>query len=362
MENELIKLKEIINEIEDVNKETIIEAEKRMISLAKPPNSLGKLEDISIKLAGITGKVKNTINKKLVIIMCSDNGLVEEGVASSPQSVTLAQTINFTKGLTGVAVIAKANNTDLKVIDVGINCDFSHPEVIDRKIRKSTNNIAKGSAMTYEEAVKGILIGIEAVCAAKDEGYEILGVGEMGVGNTTTSSAVLSALTGARVEDVVGRGAGLTDEGLEKKVRVVKKAIKINNPKKEDPIDVLSKLGGFDIAAMAGVFLGAARYKIPVVIDGFISVIAALIAYRLNNKCRDYMFTSHCSKEIGFVLGMKELNLSPILDLNMGLGEGSGCPIAFSVIDTACAVMNNMATFAEAEIDDNYLDKLRKKI
>ena len=186
MENELIKLKEIINEIDDVNKEIIIEAEKRMISLAKPPNSLGKLEDISIKLAGITGKVKNTINKKLVIIMCSDNGVVEEGVASSPQSVTLAQTINFTKGLTGVAVIAKANNTDLKILDVGINCDFSHSEVIDRKIRKSTSNIAKGSAMTYEEAVKGILIGIEAVCDAKSEGYEILGVGEMGVGNTTT--------------------------------------------------------------------------------------------------------------------------------------------------------------------------------
>ena len=362
MENELIKLKEIINEIDDVNKEIIIEAEKRMISLAKPPNSLGKLEDISIKLAGITGKVKNTINKKLVIIMCSDNGVVEEGVASSPQSVTLAQTINFTKGLTGVAVIAKANNTDLKILDVGINCDFSHSEVIDRKIRKSTSNIAKGSAMTYEEAVKGILIGIEAVCDAKSEGYEILGVGEMGVGNTTTSSAVISALTGTRVEDVVGRGAGLTDEGLKKKVSVVKKAIEINRPNKEDPIDVLSKLGGFDIAAMAGVFLGAARYKIPVVIDGFISVVAALIAYRLNNKCPDYMFTSHCSKEIGFILGMKELNLSSILDLNMGLGEGSGCPIAFSVIDTACAVMNNMATFAEAEIDDSYLDKLKKKI
>ena len=362
MENELIKLKEIINEIEDANKKTIIEAEKRMMSLAKPPNSLGKLEDISIKLAGITGKVKNTIKKKLVIIMCSDNGVVEEGVASSPQSVTLAQTINFTKGLTGVAVIAKANKTELRVIDVGINCDFSHPKVINKKIRKSTNNITKGSAMTYEEAVKGILIGIEAVGAAKDEGYEILGVGEMGVGNTTTSSAVLSSLTGAKVEDVVGRGAGLTDEGLEKKVRVVKKAIEMNNPKKEDPIDVLSKLGGFDIAAMAGVFLGAAKYKIPVVIDGFISVVAALIAYRLNNKCRDYMFTSHCSKEIGFVLGMKELNLSPILDLNMGLGEGSGCPIAFSVIDTACAVMNNMATFAEAEIDDSYLDKLKKKV
>lgn len=359
MESEIIRLKKIIREIEDVDKEAITEAENRIISLAKPINSLGKLEDISIKLAGITGKIKNKINKKLVLIMCSDNGVVEEGVASSPQSVTLAQTINFTKGLTGVAVIAKANNTDLKVIDVGVNCDFSHPKVINKKIRKSTSNIVNGSAMTYEEAVKGILIGIEAVYEAKNEKYEILGVGEMGIGNTTTSSAVLSALTDAKVEDVVGRGAGLTDEGLKKKISVVKNAIEINHPNKEDPIDVLSKVGGFDIAAMTGVFLGAARYKIPIVIDGFISAVAALIAYRINYKCRDYMFTSHCSKEIGFVLCMKELKLSQILDLNMGLGEGSGCPIAFSVIDTACAVMNNMATFKEAEIDDSYLDELR---
>lgn len=361
MSSELIKLRKMINEIKDIDKEVIIEAEKRIVSLAKPLNSLGKLEDIAIKLAGITGKIKNTINKKLVIIMCSDNGVIEEGVASSPQSVTLAQTINFTKGLTGVAVIAKANNTDLKVIDVGINCDFKHPDVINKKIRKSTDNIAKGSAMTYEEAVSGILIGIESVGEAKEHGYEIIGAGEMGVGNTSTSSAVLSALTGTNIEEVVGRGAGLTDEGFLRKINVLKKALQINKPNKEDPIDVLAKVGGFDIAAMAGVFLGAAIYKIPVVIDGFISVVAALIAYRLNNKCRDYMFTSHCSKEIGFLVGMKELNLSPILDLDMGLGEGSGCPIAFSIIDTACAVMNNMATFEEAKIDNSYLDELKNK-
>lgn len=361
MNSELIKLRKMINEIKDIDKEVIIEAEKRIVSLAKPLNSLGKLEDIAIKLAGITGKIKNTINKKLVIIMCSDNGVIEEGVASSPQSVTLAQTINFTKGLTGVAVIAKANNTDLKVIDVGINCDFKHPDVINKKIRKSTDNIAKGSAMTYEEAVSGILIGIESVGEAKEHGYEIIGAGEMGVGNTSTSSAVLSALTGTNIEEVVGRGAGLTDEGFLRKINVLKKALQINKPNKEDPIDVLAKVGGFDIAAMAGVFLGAAIYKIPVVIDGFISVVAALIAYRLNNKCRDYMFTSHCSKEIGFLVGMKELNLSPILDLDMGLGEGSGCPIAFSIIDTACAVMNNMATFEEAKIDNSYLDELKNK-
>jgi nicotinate-nucleotide--dimethylbenzimidazole phosphoribosyltransferase len=359
VDTNLRKLNNIINSIEDINEEAIIEADKRMTSLAKPLKSLGKLEEISIKLSGITGKVKNNITKKAVIIMCSDNGVVEEGVASAPQSVTLAQTINFTKGLTGVAVLAKANNTELMVVDVGINCDFNHPKVINKKIRKSTYNMVKGPAMSYEEAIKAMLIGIEAAKDAKELGYEILGVGEMGIGNTSTSSAILSTLTDIKVEDVVGRGGGITDETFKWKKEVVKKAIEINKPIKDDPIDVVSKVGGFDIAAMAGVFLGAAYYKIPVVIDGFISVVAALIAFRLNSKTRDYMFTSHDSRELGFKVAMKELNLSPILNLDMALGEGSGCPLAFSVIDSACAVMNNMATFEEAEINDSYLDELK---
>lgn len=360
MNDNLKKLNEIIDGIEDVDKEIIIVADKRVTSLAKPLKSLGKLEEISIKLSGITGKVKNDINKKMVIIMCSDNGVVEEGVASAPQSVTLAQTINFTKGLTGVAVLAKANNAELMVVDVGINCDFKHPDVINRKIRKSTYNIAKGAAMSYEEAIQGMLIGIEAVKNAKDMHYEILGVGEMGIGNTSTSSAVLSALTDVNVEDVVGRGGGITDETFKWKKEVIKNAIKINKPIKDDPIDVVSKVGGFDIAAMAGVFLGAAYYKIPVVIDGFISAVAALIAFRLNSKTKEYMFTSHDSRELGFKVAMEELKLSPILNLDMALGEGSGCPLAFSIMDSACAVMNNMATFEEAEINDSYLDKLKE--
>ena len=359
MDTNLKQLNNIINAIEDVNNEIIIEADKRMTSLAKPLKSLGKLEEIAIKLSGITGKVKNKINKKVIIIMCSDNGVVEEGVASAPQSVTLAQTINFTKGLTGVAVLAKANNAELMVIDVGINCDFKHPNVINKKIRKSTYNMFKEPAMSYEEATQAMLIGIEAVKNAKALGYEILGVGEMGIGNTSTSSAVLSTLTGIDIESVVGRGGGITDEAFQRKKKVIKKAIEINNPIKDDPIDVVSKIGGFDIAAMAGVFLGAAYYKVPVVIDGFISVVAALIAFRLNSRTRDYMFTSHDSKELGFKVAMKELNLSPVLNLEMGLGEGSGCPLAFSIIDSACAVMNNMATFEEAEINDSYLDELK---
>lgn len=353
-------LKNIINNIEDVDISFIKKAKERMNSLAKPLNSLGELEEISIKLSGITKSIKNTLDKRAIIIMCSDNGVVEEGVSSCPQSVTLSQTINFTKGLTGVAVLAKANNTDLKVIDIGINCDFTHDSVINKKIRKSTNNIAKENAMTYEEAIEGILIGIEAVKNAKKEGYKILGVGEMGIGNTTTSSSILASLTDLKAEEVVGRGAGLLNEAYLKKIEIVKKSIEINKPKKDDPIDIISKVGGFDIAGMTGVFLGAAYYKIPVVIDGLISAVAALLAFRLNSKVRGYMFTSHESKEIGFKFAMRELNLNPILNLNMGLGEGSGCPMAFSIIDSACSIMNNMATFEEAEINDEYLDELRK--
>ncbi len=357
MSRELIN---IIKGIEEIDYKVLKKAEKRMESLAKPLNSLGKLEEIAIKLSGITGKINNNLHKRIVIIMCSDNGVVEEGVASSPQSVTLSQSVNFTKGCTGVAVIAKANHSDLKVIDVGINSDFQCPHIQNSKIRKGTYNINKEPAMSYEEAEKAIMIGINAVKEVKDKGYSVIGVGEMGVGNTTTSSAMVSVLCGINPEAVIGRGAGLTDEGLLKKIKVVKNAIKINKPDKNDPIDVLSKVGGFDIGAMTGVFLGAAYYKIPVVIDGFISAVAALTAYRINNKSRDYMFTSHASKEIGFGTALKEMNLSAVLDLNMGLGEGSGCPLAFNVMDTACAVMNNMATFEEAEINDSYLDELRK--
>lgn len=359
MRNEKLELKKIINDITGLNEDAIEEARLRVNSLAKPLGSLGKLEDIAIKLAGITGKIKNSINKKCIIIMSSDNGVVEEGVASAPQSVTLAQTINFSRGVTGVAVLAKENNSDLKVVDIGVNTDIKIPGAIDRKIRKGTYNIVKRQAMSYDECIRAINIGIEMARSAYEDGYNILGVGEMGIGNTTTSSSVLVSLTECSIEEAVGKGAGITKEAFEKKKWVVSEAIKVNNPDKKDPIDVVSKVGGFDIAGMMGVFLGAAYYKIPIVIDGFISVVAALAAVRINPLVKEYLITSHCSKEIGYNIAMKELELQPMLNLDMRLGEGSGCPIAFSVIEFSCAMMNNMATFDEAEINDDYLDEVR---
>ncbi|GAA0084479.1 nicotinate-nucleotide--dimethylbenzimidazole phosphoribosyltransferase [Clostridium sp. CTA-7] len=351
----------VIKHIKEIDYKAKEKARIRVDSLAKPLGSLGKLEDISIKLSGITGKVKNKIEKKCIVIFSSDNGVVEEGVASAPQYVTLAQTINFSKGLTGVAVLAKENNTDLLVVDIGVNCEGEIPGAINRKIRKGTNNIAKEAAMTYDECIECIYIGIDMAREAKENRYHILGVGEMGIGNTTTSSSVLASLIGCEIDEVVGKGGGLTDEAFEKKKLVVKRAIEINNPNTDDPIDIVSKVGGFDLAAMVGLFLGGAYYKVPVVIDGFISAVAALVAIKLNILVKEYLIPSHCSKEIGYNIAMKHMDLEPMLNLDMRLGEGSGCPIAFSIVQYACAMMNNMATFSEAEIDPCYLEKVKEE-
>ena len=335
------------------------EARELQSRLAKPPGSLGMLEELSIRLAGMTGKVKNDLNERSLLVFCADNGVVKQGVASSPQSVTLAQTINLTKGKTGAAVLAKRFDASIKVCDVGVNAKINDPDVINRKIAFGTNDITEGPAMTREQAVRAILTGIDLAIETADEGAKVVGVGEMGIGNTTTSSAVLAVLTGRQVRELTGRGAGITDEAYEKKVAVIQTAIVINRPDPNDIIDTLSKVGGFDIAAMAGAFIGAAYKRIPVVIDGFISIVAALCAYRLCPNSVNYMVTSHASYEIGYRTAAEMLGLKPLFDLGMRLGEGSGCPIAMMILDAACDIINDMATFEEAEIDDSYLDEIR---
>ena len=346
-------------------------AAKRMNQLAKPPGSLGKLEKIAVKFAGITGDIKNYIKKKAVIIMCADNGVYDEGISSTPQSVTMVQTMNFTRRITGVGALAKTNDTDLCVIDVGIKGNlpknlisdemqmFLDDRVIDRKIRKGTFNIAKGPAMTREEAIEAIGVGIEAVRMMKARDYQIIGVGEMGIGNTTTSAAVLSGLTGMSAEETTGRGAGLTDDAFEKKKMIVEKAAENARKSAKDVIDVLAMAGGFDKCAMTGVFLGAAGNRMPVVIDGYISSVAALAAAELVPYAKDYMFTSHASEEKGFKKAVERLGLEPMLDLNMRLGEGSGCVPAFDIIKGALGVMDFMGTYEEAKIAENYLELVK---
>lgn len=334
-------------------------ARQRQAELAKPPGSLGKLEDYSIRLAGITGNVKNEIEKCRVIVLAADNGVTAEGVSSAPTSVTLSQVINMTRHITGMSSLAYYFGNEVVVADLGIDTDRKIPGVLDRKIRRSTGNIAKERAMTRQQVLDAIAVGLDLAADAAKDDVNAVGVGEMGIGNTTTSSAVLSALTGATPEAVTGRGGGLTDQAFAVKKQVITKALVLHHPDQEDVVDVLSAVGGLDLAAMTGVFLGCALQRIPAVVDGFISIVAALCACRLNPNVKDYLFLSHASYEIGYRLAAEELGLEPCLLLDMRLGEGSGCPIAFQILKAACAVMNGMGTFAEAAIQDDYLEPIR---
>ena len=343
--------------IEPLDEAAMTAARERQAQLAKPPGSLGRLEDLSVQLAGITGKVHNKIEKKHLLVFAADNGVVAEGVSSAPQSVTLMQTINLTRAKTGASTLCRHFGCGITVCDVGVNAEIREPRVLDRKIAFGTQNIVKDPAMTRQQCIRAIQTGFEL---ARETDADVIGVGEMGIGNTTTSSAVLSVLLDADVEAVTGRGGGITDMSFLKKKQVIKDAIAVNAPDRNDVVDVLTKVGGFDIAAMCGAFLGCAAKRCPVVIDGFISAVAALCAYRLCPAAVGYFIPSHASYEIGYKLAMDAMGLQPMFLLGMRLGEGSGCPLAFEVLGAACAVMNDMATFDQAGIDDGYLDEIRQ--
>lgn len=332
-------------------------ARQRQMMLAKPPGSLGRLEELSVQLAGITGNVHNRIEKKHLLVFAADNGVTAEGVSSAPQSVTLQQSINLTRAKTGASVLCKHFGCGITVCDVGIAAVVRDEQVVNRKIAYGTGNIFREPAMTRQQAEQAIATGIEL---ARDTDADVLGVGEMGIGNTTTSSAVLSVLLDADVDAVTGRGGGITDSSFQKKKDVIRRAIAINRPDKADAVDVLAKVGGFDIAAMCGAFLGAAATHRPVVIDGFISAVAALCAVKLCPNVKGYLIPSHASYEIGYKLAMDAMGLTPIFLLGMRLGEGSGCPLAFQVLSAACAIINDMATFDQAGINDDYLDEIRQ--
>ena len=365
---------DLASQIEEPDQDAIEKAKERQVVLAKVPGSLGKLEDISIKMAGITGNVTgNEPKKECIALFSADNGVVVEGVASAPQQVTMAQTINFTRRITGVSSQVRYFDLDLLVVDMGVAMDIPEAlytdkmltgegeipvQIVDRRLGRGTKNLAKEPAMTREQAVQGLLTGFEAADAMKAAGVDLCGIGEMGIGNTTTSSCLLGALTGVDPADLVGRGGGLNNEGLEAKVRIVGEASR--RCKDMDPIDKLANIGGFDICAMVGCFLGAARNHIPVVIDGFISIVAACMAREFNPTVTAYMFASHKSTEIGYVTAMERLGLKPMFDLGMRLGEGSGCPIAFKIIEAACATMSLMKTLDEGAIDAEYLEEIKK--
>ena len=378
-------IEEIINEtiakIQPADQEVIAKASERQASLAKPPGSLGLLEEISIRIAGMTGSVINRMDRGCVAVFCADNGVADEGVASAPQSVTMAQTVNFTRRLTGVGALCNSFGSELLIVDMGVKdgipdelyvdepFEDTH-KILNRRVRPKTgqtDNIADGydSIMSMDERDRAIAAGIEAAEAVHAQGFDIMGVGEMGIGNTTTSAALLSAITGEDSNVTVGRGGGVNDEGFIRKKEIVDIAsapfrCSGGIQTREDVMEALQRMGGFEICAMAGAYLGAAACRMPVVIDGYISVVAALVAAVIAPDAKDYMIASHKSYEKGYTLAVEALGLKPFMSLDMRLGEGSGCPIAFEIIKGACDVMANMATFEEAAINDGYLEEIRR--
>lgn len=345
------KLQEELKQIVPADRESMEKAMERWKSVGKPLFSLGKLEDAVIRIAGIKGKPVYSLDRKGLVIMCADNGVVAEGVTQTGQEVTAIVAENFTKKATSVCLMAEVAGTDLFPVDIGMAVDVPAVTRAEYKVSYGTKDMMKEPAMTREDAAQAVLNGIHIVRELVGKGYDILATGEMGIGNTTTSSAVVSVLLDQDAEDVTGRGAGLSSEGLKRKVQVIRESICLNQPDKKDVLDVLSKVGGLDIAGLAGVFLGGAICHIPVMIDGFISSAAALCAVRMVPECADYMLASHRSGETAGGMVLEALGLSPFLDCNMSLGEGSGAVAAMPLLDMGLSVYLKMSTFEEIKVE-----------
>lgn len=343
------KLYELIKLIEPINIDTVKKSQEKWNSIAKPLHSLGKLEDHIMKIAGITGNVDVRIDKKALIAMCADNGVVEEGVTQTGQEVTAIVAENFLSCNSSAAIMCERAGVDIFPIDIGMVSDTKVPNY---KIAYGTKNFAKEPAMTREEAAHAVLTGIEIVKEKKDAGYELLATGEMGIGNTTTSSAVATVLLQESVELMTGRGAGLTSAGLLRKKEVITNAIIMHKPDSGDVLDVYSKVGGFDLAGLTGVFLGGAIYHIPVIIDGFISAVAALAAVKMCETAKEYMIVSHVSKEPGTRRILEALDMEASLTCDMCLGEGTGAVAFIPVLDMAVEVYRRMSTFSDNNIED----------
>lgn len=345
------ELQALIRKIGPADRVSMGEAAARWKTVGKPLFSLGKLEDAVIRIAGMRKKSIYSLEKKGLVAICADNGVVAEGVTQTGQEVTAIVAENFTKSETSVCLMAQVAGVDIFPVDMGMIRDVPGVTRPEYKVAYGTENMAEGPAMTREQAVQAIRNGIRIVEELSAKGYDILATGEMGIGNTTTSSAVVSVLLDRDVREVTGRGAGLSSEGLERKIQVIRRAVERNCPDPSDPIDVLAKVGGLDIAGLAGVFLGGALFHIPVVIDGFISSAAALCAVRMAPDCRDYMLASHKSGESAGGMVLDALGLSPFIDCNMSLGEGSGAVAVMPLLDMGLKVYLEMSTFDEIHVE-----------
>jgi nicotinate-nucleotide--dimethylbenzimidazole phosphoribosyltransferase len=332
------------------------EVQNRLDALTKPQGSLGKLEELARRVAVIQGKVPPQLGRKRLFVFVADHGVTEEGVSAYPKEVTAQMTHNFLRGGAAINVLARHYGIEVEVIDVGVDYEFSNPLGLRNcKIRRGTDNFSRGAAMSRAEAVQSIETGISIVEGAATENLFLLGAGDMGIGNTSSAAAILCALTGAAPRDVVGRGTGIDDSTLRKKVAAIERGLEMNRPDPKDPLDVLTKVGGLEIGAMTGVILGAAVFQIPMVLDGFISGAAALLAKRLCPQIHDFLFASHLSAETGHGVLLEALNLRPVLDLEMRLGEGTGASILMGLIEAAAKILGEMATFGSAGVERKLL-------
>lgn len=348
LENSLLEA--TIKEIKETDQTIMARAEKRLDQLTKPKGSLGMLEDIAVRLTGIYGELYPRLNQKVHIIMAGDHGVAAEGVSAYPQAVTTQMVYNFLADGAAINVLAEGVGAELRIVDIGMIESIEHERLISAKVKAGTENMTQGRAMSRAEAAAAIEVGIEQAREAAAAGADIISTGEVGIANTTASSAVLAVYSGLDLSEIVGRGTGLDDQGVEHKIDVIKRAIEHNKPDKNDPLDVLAAVGGLEIAGMAGVMLGAASVSRAVVIDGLISAAAALIAYKLCPAVVNYLFPSHKSAEPGHIKIYQELGLEPFIDLKMRLGEGTGAVLALPFFDQALNILRDMATFEEAGV------------
>ena len=346
-------LSQMLNEIKPLDQKAMEAARARQDELTKPRGSLGRLEELSIKIAGIKGKIISGFEHKAIIVMAADHGVASEGVSLYPQEVTRQMVFNFLNGGAGISALAHLVGARIVVVDMGVIGGFEpHPDLTCKMIDFGTRDMTKGPAMTRQQALDAIQAGIDILEGEISKGLDIVGTGDMGIGNTTASSAICAAITGEPVEKVTGIGTGLAGEQLAHKVKMIQKALELNRPNPEDPVDVLAKVGGFEIGGLAGVMLGAAAHRIPIVIDGFISGAAALIASGLAPGLRDYLIAAHLSAESGHKILLEHLGLAPLLNLGMRLGEGTGAALAMTIVEAAVKTLAEMATFTEAGVSD----------
>lgn len=343
------RILEVIRKIIEPDKKMREVAKAHLDDLTKPKGSLGRLEELAEQIVFITGNKKPTVDRKIIFTFAGDHGVAEEGVSAFPQEVTRQMLLNFSHGGAAVNVLARHAGADLKVVDMGVKGEtLNKPGIINKKIRMGTSNMIKGPAMTKEEAILSVRNGIEVL--EENISYDIIGTGDMGIANTTASSAIIAVLSGEKAQKVTGKGTGISDQVLQHKVDIIEKAIKINKPDPNDPIDVLSKVGGFEIGGIAGVVIGAASKRIPIVIDGLIATAGALIAAKIEPKVKYFLIPSHLSVENGHKKALDVLGLKPYVDFNMRLGEGTGAAITITLVEAAIKIYNEMATFSGANV------------